>query len=64
MARSCCGKRREATRENPILVGEPDGRLYRCTVLVGSFGLAYGDSGIFTGTGVMERVAVGTLKLD
>lgn len=60
---ACCGKRTETSREHPILIGEPDSRLYRCTVLVSQRGLTYGMIGWFTGDGVPARIAARTLAL-
>lgn len=60
---ACCGKQREASRANPIVVGSPDGELYRVRLLLSQFGLRYGSVGWFSGSGVMERVAAGTLEL-
>lgn len=61
----CCGVVRASSREDPIVIGDPDGMLYRCRTLVSQFGLSYGAVGWFTGDGVPLRLAplVRTLEL-
>lgn len=60
MAR-CCGGTVAPTRDNPIIVGEPNGVTVRAKPTLTYRGVAAYQLAFWSGAGVAERVAAGVL---
>lgn len=58
---ACCGTGKTTSRDRPMLLGDPNGILYRCRLTLNVYGLGFNTVQWFSGDGVAARIAAGTL---
>lgn len=58
---ACCGTGKTTSRDNPVLLGEANGLLYRCRLNLNVYGLRVNTVQWFSGDGVTARIAAGVL---